>query len=148
MPAVTRERSRLGGSDQEVEARYAMAMEASTELDRQRPRPGRSGLMAARARSLRVTDDYRYRLGAPAGARPARCAAQLGAEGLHERHGPGVRHELHTARPAGLRLEPDGLRPDRVEDRLCPVEGVAGSGREHDEPALRGPLPGAEHGTA
>jgi hypothetical protein len=47
------------------------------------------------------------------------------------------RSEGDAVRP----LEPDGLEPDRIEDRLCPVERVAGSGREHDEPALLGRLP-------
>src|SRR4029077_19514523 len=86
-------------------------------------------------------------VGAPARARPARCAAQLAAEGLRERHGPGARHELHAAHRVGLRREPDGLQHDRIEDGLCRVEDVAGSGREYDEPAPLCRLPGAEHGT-
>src|SRR3954447_4381616 len=67
-----------------------------------------------RQRGNPSTDDALLSGGAPARAGPVRCAAQLAAEGLHERHGPGVCPELRAARPAGLRLEPDGLRPDRV----------------------------------
>src|SRR3954447_12757773 len=53
---------------------------------------------------------------------------------------------MRLARPTSG-FEPDRLQPDRVKYWLCPVEGVAWSGREHDEPTLRGRLPGAEHGT-
>src|SRR6202012_3544955 len=51
---------------------------------------------------------------AAARARPARRAAQLGAEALHDPHGPSGRHELQAAPPPGPGLEPDGLRPDRA----------------------------------
>ena len=53
---------------------------------------------------------------------------------------------LRFARPA-CRLEPDRLRPDRVEDRLCRSRTSPGPDASTTSPTPLRRLPGADHGT-
>ncbi len=130
-PAASSARRSVLGGEREREARLVGALDHHRALH----------LRVRRAERSAVDDvQERGRVDAEALGQRDRLA-----EALDQRQQPGVEHELHARRGAGLVAERDGAGADRVEHGGAALARLGRPGGDHGQLALLGRRLGAEH---